>query len=189
MDHVEQLIDCFSCIRRSSLKINAKKCSFKLKEIPYLGYVITREGVKQDPKNIQGIMDLKWPKTTTDQRNIVSMVQYYRNIRKRFSHVLTPIMEASVGKNGKQTKWTKYIEQNFLYLKKIVWEETLLNYPDRKIHLTIHTDASDKQLSAFISHNNKPIAFLVKDFQKQNWIIKQHRRKFYRLSNFSNSSE
>ena len=73
-DHAEQLIICFSRIRKDGLKINAKKCSFGLKEIPYLGYVITREGVNSDPKKIQGIMDSQRPKTTTDCINLVGMV-------------------------------------------------------------------------------------------------------------------
>ena len=40
------------------LRVNAPKCSFGLKEIPYLGYVITREGIKTELKKVQGIMDI-----------------------------------------------------------------------------------------------------------------------------------
>ena len=58
----------------SGLKANAHKCSFGLKEIPYLGYVITREGIKPDPKKVQGIMDLKRPSTTTEERALIGMV-------------------------------------------------------------------------------------------------------------------
>ena len=65
-DHIQQLRLCFSRIQQAGLKINAKKCSFGLKEIPYLGYIITREGIKPDSKKIQGIMDIEHPKTTTD---------------------------------------------------------------------------------------------------------------------------
>ena len=49
-------------ITNAGLKVNAKKCSFGLKEIPYLGYIIKREGVMPDPKKIQGIVDLERPK-------------------------------------------------------------------------------------------------------------------------------
>ena len=42
----------------AGLKVNAHKCSFGLKYIPYLGYVITWEGVKRDQKKLQCIMDL-----------------------------------------------------------------------------------------------------------------------------------
>ena len=41
----------------------------------------------------------------------------------------------------------------------MVSDKTLLNYPDWNINFTEHTDASDKQFVAIISHNNKPIAF------------------------------
>ena len=49
-----------------SLKINFPKCSFGLKEITYLGYVITREGIKPDPKKVIGIMDLRRSATTSE---------------------------------------------------------------------------------------------------------------------------
>ena len=60
-DHIEQLRICFRRIQVAGLKVNAKKCSFGLSEIPYLGYIITRQGIKPDPKKIQGILDLERP--------------------------------------------------------------------------------------------------------------------------------
>ena len=50
----------------AGLKVNAPKCSFGLKEIPYLCYVITREVIKPDPKKVQGIMDIRRPATTIE---------------------------------------------------------------------------------------------------------------------------
>ena len=63
--HIEQLIITFGRLRAAGLKVNVHKCSFGSKDIPYLGYVITREGIKPDPKKVQGIMDLGGPATTT----------------------------------------------------------------------------------------------------------------------------
>ena len=68
-NHIEQLRIIFGIFRAAGLKANAHKCSFGLKEIPYIGYIITREGIKIDPKNVQGIMDFSVtfgrPATTT----------------------------------------------------------------------------------------------------------------------------
>ena len=47
------------------LNVNANKCSFGVKEITYMGYIITKDGVKPDPENIQWDMDLKHPPVTT----------------------------------------------------------------------------------------------------------------------------
>ena len=38
----------------------------------------------------------------------------------------------------------------------MVSDENLLSYPDWKIPLMVHTNASDKQLGAIINKNNKP---------------------------------
>ena len=48
----------------------------------------------------------------------------------------------------------------------MVSSETLLSYPDWIIPFTVHTDVSDKQLDAVISHNNKPTAFFSRIFSK-----------------------
>ena len=40
--HIEQLRKIFGRFRAAVLKLNAPKCSLGLKEIPYLGYAISR---------------------------------------------------------------------------------------------------------------------------------------------------
>ena len=64
--HKKQLIILFGRLREAGLKVNAPKCSFGLKEITYLCYVITREGIKPEPRKVQGIMVLVRPYTTTE---------------------------------------------------------------------------------------------------------------------------
>ena len=56
--HIDQPMIRFGRLSTAGLKFNAPKCSFWLKETPYLGYVITREGIKPGPKKVQGIIDL-----------------------------------------------------------------------------------------------------------------------------------
>ena len=62
--HIEQPIMMFGRLRAAGLKVNAPKCSFWLNDIPYLGCVITREGIKPEPKKVQCIMDIWRPATT-----------------------------------------------------------------------------------------------------------------------------
>ena len=60
---IEQLWIMFGRFRSAGLKSNARKCSFGIEEITYLGYVITQEGIKTDPKKFQGIMYIGRPTT------------------------------------------------------------------------------------------------------------------------------
>ena len=45
-DHIEHLRIIFSRLCASGLKVNTPRCSFRLKDISYLGYVITKEDIK-----------------------------------------------------------------------------------------------------------------------------------------------
>ena len=86
----------------AGLKFNGPKCSFWLKDIPYLGYVITRKVIKPDPKKVQGIIYLGKPVTTTEARALICMVQHYMDMCPRRSHILAPLTEAASGPNGKK---------------------------------------------------------------------------------------
>ena len=92
--HIGQLKIIFWRLRAAGLKVNAPKCSFGLNEIPYLCYVTTREGIKPNPKKVQGIMDLGRPATTTELRSLIGMIQYYRNMWHKWSHIVAPQTEA-----------------------------------------------------------------------------------------------
>ena len=89
----------FARLRASGLKVNAPKCSFGLNEILHLGYIITKEGIKPDPKKVQGIMALGRPATTTELRALIGMFQYYRDMWPRQSHILATLKEAASGPN------------------------------------------------------------------------------------------
>ena len=87
------------------------------------------------------------------------MVQYYRDMWPRSYHTLSPLTEEAIGPIGRKTFWNKALESPFKELKRMLSADTLLIYPDWKLPFTVHTDASDKQLGAVISQNNKPITF------------------------------
>jgi hypothetical protein len=122
--------------------------------------VITREGIKPDPKKIQAILNLERPKTKRDVRRLIGLVQYYRDLWERRAHILAPFSNLIKGatKNG-PIIWTDDLEKAFLQLKKMVVTDTMLVYPDFSKEFEIHTDASDYQLGATIRQNGKPIAF------------------------------
>ena len=78
--HIEQLRIIFRRFRAAGLKVNDPKCSFELKEITYLGYEITQESIKPDPKKAQGIIYLGRTNTMTEVQAFVGIVYYYRDM-------------------------------------------------------------------------------------------------------------
>ena len=75
----------------------------------------------------------------------------------RQSHILAPLARLTL----KTVKWvwTDIKQKAFDTIKQVISQEVLLTYPDFNKKFTIHTDASNLQLGAVISQDNKPIAF------------------------------
>ena len=125
-EHLEQLDEAFKRCRRANIKINAEKCRFGLKEIDYLGYIITPTGIKPNPKKIKAIQAMARPTTTTEVRRFIGMVQYYRDLWPKRSHLLTPFTEISSGPKGQKIKRNEKLEKAFNDTKAMICKETLL---------------------------------------------------------------
>ena len=90
---------------------------------------------------------------------IIGIVQYYRDMWPRRSHTLSPLIEAYCGPKGRKIIWDYALEYSFKEIKVTVSYENLLSCLYCTISFTVRNDASDKNLGAVISQNNKPIAF------------------------------
>jgi hypothetical protein len=89
----------------ASLKVNVTKSLFCAHEIEYFSYILTREGIKPQPKRVQVILALNPPTNVKELRHFFGMVQYYRDMWAKHSEMLTPLTYL-VGECGK-TKTTK----------------------------------------------------------------------------------
>nr|GEY88364.1 reverse transcriptase domain-containing protein [Tanacetum cinerariifolium] len=62
-DMLMDIQETFDRIRSINMKLNQKKCSFGVKEGPFLGQLITKHGIKANHSNVKEITDLKPPST------------------------------------------------------------------------------------------------------------------------------
>ena len=73
------------------LKINAPKLKFCAEQTEYLGYILTRTGIKPQPKKVQVVLAINTPKTVKDLHSFLGMVQYYQDLWARHSEMLAPL--------------------------------------------------------------------------------------------------
>src|SRR5687768_15324590 len=134
-----------------------QKCSFCQAELEYLGYWITRNGIKPTSKKVEAILKLTPPTKKKELRRFIGMINYYRDIWPQRSHILAPLTDLT--SENVPWKWTEEAQNAFNEMKRAIARETLLAYPNFNEVFDIHTDASLYQLGAYISQNGKPIAF------------------------------
>ncbi len=89
-DHLEKLREVLIRLREAGLKVNAAKSFFCTHEIEYLGYILTRGGIKPQQKKEQVILALNPPNNVKELRHFLGMVQYYRDMWAKRSEMLAP---------------------------------------------------------------------------------------------------
>ena len=82
-DHLRKLEIVLKRLRSANLKVNVEKSNFCTSSIEYLGYLITRDGIKPTPKKVQAILDLEPPKTRKDLCRVLGIIQHYRDLWAR----------------------------------------------------------------------------------------------------------
>ena len=155
--HIQQLDVVFNRLQKAGLKVNANKSFFGRSELEYLGFWITRKGIMPLPKKIKSILNIKPPTTKRQLRSFIGIINYYRDMWIRRSELLAPL--TSMTSKESKWNWTEVHQKNFDLIKNIIAKEVLLAYPNFNNRFDIHTDASQTQLGAVISQDNKPIAF------------------------------
>ena len=169
-DHISKIETVLTRLRDAGLKVNAAKSFFCTHEIEYLGYILTRGGIKPQQKKVQAILALNPPNTVKELRHFLGMVQYYRDMWAKRSEMLAPLSdlvgecgETKTTKKNKTKKspwrWDPIHQKAFDDVKTAIAKEVVLAYPDFSKPFEIYTDASTKQLGAVITQDNRPIAF------------------------------
>ena len=57
-EHLQKMETVLTRLCDAGLKVNAAESSFCAHDIEYLGYILTREGIKPQPKKVQAILML-----------------------------------------------------------------------------------------------------------------------------------
>ena len=83
------------------MKVNLLKTEFFKDELEYLGYLLTPKGIKPLPKKVEAIRHILPPKNRRQLRFFLGMVNYYRDMWKRQSHILSPLSKLI----SKTVKW------------------------------------------------------------------------------------
>lgn len=62
-DHPKDLEETFRNLREVGIKIKPNKCTFGMKEGKFLGYLISKGKITENPEKIEAILNLSHPRT------------------------------------------------------------------------------------------------------------------------------
>jgi hypothetical protein len=92
-------------LREHKLYAKFSKCEFWLKEVAFLGHVLSKGGVSIDPGKVKDVLEWGPPRKVSDIHSFLGLAGYYRRFIKDFSNIAKP-MTRLLGK-GKEFKWSE----------------------------------------------------------------------------------
>ena len=103
------------------------KCAFGSSEVEYLGHIVTKDGVRVDPKKVVAMKE--WPhlKTLKSLRGFLGLTGYYRKFVKNYPQFSSPLTLV-LRKNA--FSWSEVAEKAFLSLKDAMCTTPVLAVPD-----------------------------------------------------------
>jgi 8-oxo-dGTP pyrophosphatase MutT (NUDIX family) len=138
--HLKDVRRVLELLHKAVLQIKLKKCKFFQKEIPFLGHIISKEGIKTDPEKIRAMQEMEPPKCLRDVQAILGLFQYYKSFILDFARIAAPIYKAL--KRQPKFIWEKEQQEAFETLKRKMTEAPILAHPDYDKPFILYSDAS-----------------------------------------------
>jgi hypothetical protein len=155
-DHVRHVDKVLQLLKEQQLYAKPSKCFFGVKEVEYLGHIISHEGVKVDPKNIKAMMDWSIPKTLKNLRGFLGLTGYYCKFVWNYGRIATPLTTL----NKKDAfSWPPEENKAFEQLKEVMCKAPVLTTPDSTKTFIVECDASRNGIGVVLMQEGRPLAF------------------------------
>lgn len=159
-EHDKTLIKVLETAKQHGVRFNKEKCKISVQEVKYVGHIITKDGIKLDPKRTQAILNMETPKNAKDLSRFLGMVNYVGRYIPNVSKLTSNLRELC--KKDILFVWNDKHEIEFKNLKMKLAEAPVLQHFDEKLVTTLSVDSSKDGLGAVIIQNDKPVAYASK---------------------------
>lgn len=139
-EHLTHLENIFSKLANANMTINLEKCNLIAKEVKFLGYILSEDGLKTDPEKIKAIVEYPSPRSQKNLKSFIGMCNYYNKFCERYAEFIAPLLPLT----SKKSKW-HWDNNNELQLNKIKEQflnTVLLHHPITNKDYFLNTDAS-----------------------------------------------
>ncbi len=97
------------------IKLNLSKCSIGQREVKFLRHIVSEEGFRPDPGNVEAIVNVKPPTNVKETQRFLGMTGFYRKHIEHFSHLAAQLTDLT--RKNQPFRWTVECQKAFEDLK------------------------------------------------------------------------
>ena len=139
-EHEHHLRIALQTLRENQLFAKLSKCEFLLKEVSFLGHIVSAEGIRVDLVKIEAVLNWKPPQNVTEVRSFLGLAGYYRKFVQGFSFIAFSLTRLL--RKGVKFEWDGKCQSSFKRLKEILVKALVLIQPTSGRDYTVYSDAS-----------------------------------------------
>ncbi|XP_070007866.1 uncharacterized mitochondrial protein AtMg00860-like [Nicotiana sylvestris] len=125
--HEHHLRIVLQTLREQKLYAKFSKCEFWLESVAFLGYVVSREGIKVDPKKIEAVQSWPRPISVIEIKSFLGLAGYYRRFVQGLSSIASPLTRLT--QKDAPFHWSDDCEASFQKLKTALTTTPVLVLP------------------------------------------------------------
>ncbi|GJR09833.1 reverse transcriptase domain-containing protein [Tanacetum coccineum] len=147
------IAETFEGLKTINMKLNPKKCSFGVEEGKFLGYMVTSEGIRANPKKTKAISNLQSPKTLKEMQSLSGKLASLNRFLAKSAERALPFFNTlkNITKENKhEYRWTPEAEEAFQQMKRLIMSLPSLTPPFPKETLYAYLVVSTEAVSAVL---------------------------------------
>ena len=173
-EHLVRLVSVLQRLRQAGLKLKPAKCHFAMKQVVYLGHVISAEGIYPDPSKTAAVADYPAPKDAKQLKKFLGLANYYRRFVRHYATIAEPLHSILRGK-PKHFHWDEQCDKAFNTLRNHLVTPPILTLPNFSIPFVLYTDASDVAVGGVLSQQQDGVERVIAYWSRQ---LKPAERKY-----------
>ena len=157
-DHNRNIVALMNRCREKGLKLNKEKLKFQQNEVPFLGHLITENGLKVDPSKVEAISRMPIPEDKKAVQRLLGMVNYVRDFIPRLSEKTEPLR--NLIKEDSEFIWREETHGKcFEEIKELLTNAPVLKYFDVNEAVVLQCDSSEKGIGACLFQGGRPVVY------------------------------
>ncbi|GJY96494.1 reverse transcriptase domain-containing protein [Tanacetum coccineum] len=162
--------EMFKTLREINMKLNPKKCTFRIEEGMFLGYKVNTKGIKVCPNKVEAVLSLPSQKCLKDVQKLnEKLASLNRFLSKSAEKSLSFFKTLKKCTKKSDFQWTTEAEVAFKQMKRLIAGLPTLTAPKEKEELIMYLAAAQEDVSAVLMTEKEakqvPVYFVSRALQ------------------------